>query len=72
VTATKAPAASVTATVAPPGERVTPAQTKKPAAAKAATPAAEGTAKKGAPGFTAVFVIVGMLAATYVVMRRRE
>ena len=62
-------------TDAPPDERVTPAPTKKPAAAKAAAPAAEGTtagtAKKGAPGFTAVFVIAGMLAAAYVVMRRR-
>ncbi|MHC1575291.1 MAG: hypothetical protein ACXQTY_05770 [Candidatus Methanogasteraceae archaeon] len=59
VTATKAPAESVVgaATDAPPGDRVTPAPTKeKPAAAKAAAPAAEGTtaedAKKGAPGFT--------------------
>ena len=78
VTAAKSPAPSktTTATVAPPGERVTPSPTKKTAAAKAATPAAEGTtagtAKKGAPGFTAVFVIVGMLAAAYVVMRRRR
>jgi PGF-CTERM protein len=79
VTATKAPAASATttATDAPPGERVTPAATKaKPAAAKATAPAAEGTtagaAKKGAPGFTAVFVIAGMLALAYVMMRRRE
>jgi PGF-CTERM protein len=78
VTATKAPAASATgtATAAPPGERVTPAATKaKPAAAKATAPAAEGTATKkpakGAPGFTAVFVIAGMLAAVYAVMRRR-
>ena len=80
VTATKAPAASVTATAtaAPPGEHVTPtpASTKtKPAAAETTVPAAEGTtagdAKKGAPGFTAVFVIAGMLAAVYVMMRRR-
>ncbi|NOQ34259.1 MAG: PGF-CTERM sorting domain-containing protein, partial [Methanosarcinales archaeon] len=72
VTATKAPAA----TDAPPGERVTPSPTKKPAAAKATTQAAEGTtagtpAKKGAPGFTAVFAIAGMLAVAYAMMRRR-
>jgi len=79
VTATKAPAASVTATAtaAPPGERVTLRPTKaKPAAAKTAAPAAEGTtagtAKKSAPGFTAVFVIAGMLAVAYAMMRRRE
>ena len=76
VTAAKAPAASATATVAPPGERVTPRPTKvKPAAAKATAPAAEETtaetAKKGAPGFTAVFAIAGMLAVAYVMMRRR-
>jgi PGF-CTERM protein len=75
VTAAKAPAAPASATDAPPDERVTPAPTKKPAAAKAAAPAAEGTtagtAKKGAPGFTAVFVIAGLLAALYVMMRRR-
>jgi PGF-CTERM protein len=29
-------------------------------------------AKKSASGFTAVFVIAGMLAAAYAVMRRRE
>ena len=44
------------------------------AAAKAAAPAAEGTtagdAKKGAPGFTAVFVIAGMLVIAYAMMRR--
>ena len=59
VAATKAPAASVTATAttAPAGEHVTPtpAPTKtKPAAAEMAAPAAEGTtardAKKGCPG----------------------
>ncbi len=81
VTATKTPAAptTATATVAPPGERVTPTPAPtmaKPAAAKTAAPAAEGTtagtAKKDAPGFTAVFVIAGMLAAMYAVMRRRE
>jgi PGF-CTERM protein len=77
VTATKAPAASAnaTATAAPPGERVTPAPTKRPAAAKAAAPAAEGmmaeAAKKSAPGFTAVFVIAGLLAVAYAMMRRR-
>jgi PGF-CTERM protein len=69
VTATKAPAASTTATAVPPGERVTPAPTK-------TKPAAAGTtaedAKKGLPGFTAVFVIAGMLAVAYMVMRRRE
>jgi len=71
------PAASTaaTATDAPPGKQVTPAQTKKPAAAKAAAPAAEGTATtkpvKGAPGFTAVFVIAGLLAVAYAMMRRR-
>ncbi|MHC1575472.1 MAG: NosD domain-containing protein [Candidatus Methanogasteraceae archaeon] len=69
-------ATNATATDAPPGERVTPAPTKaKPAAAKATAPAAEGTAaedaKKGAPGFTATFVIAGMLAVAYAMMRRR-
>jgi len=63
-------------TDAPPGKQVTSAPMRvKPAAAKAAAPAAEGTtaeaAKKGAPGFTAVFVIAGMLAALYVMMRHR-
>ena len=83
VTATKTPAASATATAtatsAPPSEHVTPtpAPTKtKPAAAETTAPAAEGTtaetAKKSASGFTAVFVIAGMLAAAYAVMRRRE
>jgi PGF-CTERM protein len=79
VTATKAPTPSATATAtdAPPGERVTPAATKvKPAAAKAAAPAAEGTtagtAKKDAPGFTAVFVIAGVLAVAYAMMWRRS
>jgi hypothetical protein len=80
VTATKAPAASVTATAttAPAGEHVTPtpAPTKtKPAAAETTAPAAEGTtagdAKKGAPGFTAVFVIAGMLAVAYAMMWQR-
>ena len=55
---------------------VTPAPTKKPEVAKTTTPAAEGTtaggAKKDAPGFTAVFVIAGMLAVAYAMMRRRE
>ncbi len=77
VTATTIPAASATATDAPPGERVTPAPTKaKPATVKTDASAAEGTtagaAKKGAPGFTAVFVIAGMLAVAYAMMRRRE
>nr|QNT35644.1 hypothetical protein GNCGGNMO_00006 [uncultured Methanosarcinales archaeon] len=74
VTATKAPAASATgtATVAPPGERVTPTPTKRPDAAKTTTPAATETAKNGAPGFTAVFVIAGMLAVAYAMMRRRR
>ena len=67
--------ANATATDAPPGERVTPAATKRPAAAKPTAPAAEGTtagaAKKDAPGFTAVFVIAGMLAVAYAMMRRR-
>ena len=71
VTATKAPAATTTATDAPPGEHVTPAATKRPAAAKATTPAAAETAKKDAPGFTAAFVIAGMLAVAYAMMRRR-
>ena len=73
------PTSTMTATAPSPGEceceHVTPAPTKKPAAAKATAPAAEGTtagdAKKGAPGFTAVFVIAGMLALAYVMMRRR-
>nr|AAU83575.1 hypothetical protein GZ31B6_26 [uncultured archaeon GZfos31B6] len=77
VTTTKEPAASttVTATDAPPGDKVTPAPTKRPAAAKATTPAAAGTtaetAKKGAPGFTAVFLIAGMLAVAYAMMWQR-
>jgi PGF-CTERM protein len=73
---------TVTATAPPPGERerelehVTSTSTKaKPAASKATASAAEGTtagdAKKGAPGFTAVFAIAGMLALAYVMMRRR-
>jgi len=68
--------ANATATDAPPGDKVTPAPTKKTEAAKATTPEAEGTtaedAKNGAPGFTAVFVIAGMLAVAYAMMRRRE
>ncbi|GEM_PF-5002852 len=78
VTATKAQAASTNATATPPGERVTltPVPMKRPAAAKAAAPASEGaaaeTAKKGAPGFTAIFAIAGMLAITYAMMRRRR
>jgi len=73
VTATKASSTSANAiaTVAPPGERVTPAATKRPAATKATTPAAAETAKKGAPRFTATFVIAGMLAVAYAMMRRR-
>ena len=66
-------------TAAPPGEHVTPtpAPTKtKPAAAKTAIPAAEGTtagdAKKGAPGFTAVLMIAGLLAVAYAMMQRRS
>ncbi len=52
------PAPDVTATVAPPGERVTPRPTKtKPAVEGAAA----GVAKKGVPGFTAAFAIAGML-----------
>ena len=77
VTATKAPTPSATATAtdAPPGDKVTPAPTKKPEAAKTTTPAAEGTTAetpKSTPGFTAVFVIAGMLAVAYAMMRRRE
>ena len=63
------------ATAAPPGERMTSLTKAKPAAAKTTAPAAEGTtaetAKKGAPGFTAVFVIAGLLAVAYAMMRRR-
>jgi len=48
----------------------------KPAVAKAAIPAAEETVTtkpaKGAPGFTAVFVIAGLLAVAYAMMRRRS
>ena len=76
VTATKAPAATTTATAAPPDDKATPAPTKKPAVTKATAPTAEGTtaetAKKSAPGFTAVFAIAGMLAIAYAMMRRRE
>jgi PGF-CTERM protein len=77
VTATKAPTPSATATAtdAPPGDKVTPAPTKKPEAAKTTTPAAEGTTAetpKSTPGFTAVFVIAGLLAVAYAMMRRRE
>ena len=67
--------ANATATAAPPGDKVTPTPTKRPAATKATAPAAEGTtagaAKKGVPGFTAIFVIAGMLAVAYAMMRRR-
>ena len=71
--ATPAPTVTVTATVtsAPPSEHVTPT----PAPTKTKPAAAETTAetvKKSASGFTAVFVIAGMLAAVYAVMRRRE
>jgi PGF-CTERM protein len=77
VTATKALIATPTATAAPPGEQVTSAPTKRPDAAETTTtPAAEGTtaetAKKGAPGFTLVFAIAGVLAVAYAMMRRRE
>jgi PGF-CTERM protein len=69
VTATKAPEASATGTA-------TDAPTKaKPAVTRTAATAVEGTAaetaKKGAPGFTVVFVIAGMLAVAYAMMRRR-
>jgi hypothetical protein len=67
VTATKSPA---NATATPPGDKVTPAPT------KTATRAAEGTTaetvKKGVPWFTAVFVIAGLLAVAYAMMRHRE
>ncbi|MEA3324939.1 MAG: hypothetical protein U9Q37_07355 [Euryarchaeota archaeon] len=72
VTATKAPTPSttVTATAAPPGEYVTATK-----ASTKAKPAAEGTTTttpaKSAPGFTAAFVIAGMLAVAYAMMRRR-
>jgi len=68
--------ATTTTTSAPPGDKVTPAPTKKTAAAKATAPMAEGTtagaAKKDAPGFTAVFAAAGMFAVAYAMMRRRE
>ena len=38
----------------------------------AAEGTAAGDAKKDAPGFTAVFVIAGILAVAYAMMRRRE
>jgi len=77
VTAANAPTPSATATDAPPDERVTSRSVKvKPAVAKAAIPAAEETATtkpaKGAPGFTAVSVIAGLLAVAYAMMRRRS
>ena len=76
VTATKAPAATTTATAAPPDDKATPAPTKKPAVTKATTSTAESTtaetAKNGAPGFTAIFAIAGLLAVAYAMMRRRE
>ncbi|MEA3282538.1 MAG: hypothetical protein U9Q68_08270 [Euryarchaeota archaeon] len=61
---------------APPGERVTLASTRvKPAATKTAAPAAEGTAaentKKSVSGSIVEFVIVGLLAVAYAMMRRR-
>jgi PGF-CTERM protein len=66
--------ANATAAAAPPGDKVTPVPTKRPAAVKAtaAEGTAAGTVKKDAPGFTAAFAIAGMLAALYAVMRRRE
>ena len=73
VTATGTP--TTAATAAPPDDKATPAPTKKPAVTKATTPTAEGTAAEtateGAPGFTAVFAIAGMLAVAYAMMRRR-
>jgi len=78
VTAKKAPAASSarTATEAPPGKRVTSDAKKKPAASRTSVPAAEGTvaeaATKDAPGFTAIFMVAGMLAVAYVMMWRRD
>jgi len=73
VTATETP--TTAATAAPPGERVTPRPTITKPTATATETAAEGaaaeTAKNGAPGFTVVLVIAGLLAAAYVVMRRR-
>jgi PGF-CTERM protein len=51
---------------------VTPTPTKRPDATKTTTPTATETAKKDTPGFTAVFVIAGMLAVAYAMMRRRE
>jgi len=70
VTATKTPAsvASANRTATPPGDKVTPAPTKAKPAAEGTT---AGTAKKGAPGFTAVFAIAGVLAIAYAMMRRR-
>ncbi|RLG29613.1 hypothetical protein DRO03_06815 [Methanosarcinales archaeon] len=64
------------ATATPPGERVTPAPARaKPAASKATTPAVEGMATtkpaKGASVFTAVFMIAGLLAVAYAMMRHR-
>ena len=63
------PTAQVNATLAPPGESVTPVPTN-------AKPVAEGVAKgdpkKSATDFTAVFAIAGMFAAVYMVVRRRS
>jgi PGF-CTERM protein len=76
------PAPAPTATP-PPGEapapaegEVTPTPAKPKPAAAGKTPTAPAketpTKKKGIPGFTAVFVIAGMLAIAYAVMRRRR
>jgi PGF-CTERM protein len=72
VTATQTPTASATwtATAAPPGEGVTPRSTA--TATETAADKTAATPKKGVPGFTAVFVIAGLLAITYVMMRRKR
>ena len=72
-TATKTPTASATwtATATPPKELMTPRPTT--TATETAVDETMATPKKGLlPGFTAVFMIAGLLAAAYLVMRRRE
>ena len=78
---TPTPAPTPEATVAPASTETTGSSVTTPAEEEAVTPAAEGeaTAKETepttelkTPGFGAVFMIAGLLAAVYLVLRRRE
>ncbi|MEA1944841.1 MAG: PGF-CTERM sorting domain-containing protein, partial [Euryarchaeota archaeon] len=74
VTTTAAPTAppGVTHGVTP-GQVATPVEAvETPAEVEVETPAPVPPSKKGIPGFTSVFAIAGLLAALYLVLRRRE